>query len=145
MGKIMYKIYRKIKENNEYKNTSWTAEGGKFTLYISTMQEIFQDIPVEVINTENYTSIHKDKKDKATKKRILDSDLNYPILILRFKGVDKVIDGHHRLSKAKLTGDTLKGKVLDIVKDIDKIMKSKDFADIKKEEDIINIFKEIFF
>lgn len=82
----------------------WSTEGGYFDLK-----------PREVVE-------NKDKYKKEYK-RIMDSDLNFPLDVMRWRGKLLFLDGLHRLVKAKILGHK-KVRVRKIPqKDISKIKK----------------------
>jgi hypothetical protein len=108
-------------EYNNYKETLWTDKinGKDVTIKISEIEDYLKDEPVIEILVDNIKdmSIHKDKKDEETKKRVESSDLNYPIIIT--KNIDgnynMILDGHHRLQKAINSKEIIiKAKVLDL-------------------------------
>ncbi len=74
-------------------------------------------IPREIMNNPNLDLAHSD--------RIKNADLNFPIHIIQWKERMLVLDGIHRLIKAKLAGkEKLKAKILKH-EDISKIYPSK--------------------
>jgi ParB-like chromosome segregation protein Spo0J len=74
------------------------------------------DIPIIEEPSEKYNSIHSEKKDQDTLLRVEASDLDYPIIIITkdSTGEKTIIDGHHRLKKAKLNNLPIKVKKIDI-------------------------------
>jgi ParB-like chromosome segregation protein Spo0J len=105
---------------NNYKETSWSAkiDGKDVTITIKDVEDLLKDkkptkIPVSEIQD---LSIHKDKKDKKTLKRISDSNLKFPIIISKLDGkYNRILDGHHRLQKAINTeAKFIKAKILDL-------------------------------
>ena len=68
------------------------------------------EIPVKDIFNK---CAHRDKKDKETLDRSERSDLKFPIIVLKKNGkYHMVLDGHHRLLKAKNNNiDKIKARV----------------------------------
>ncbi len=107
-------------ESNHYEETSWTVtKGGKeITATIQEINNYLKDgeiikIPVKDIQD---MCIHKDKNDKETLKRSEQSNLYYPIIIVKQNNqYVMILDGHHRLKKAIVNNiDYIKAKVLDL-------------------------------
>ena len=101
-----------------YKNTS--LSDGDVTITISDVEDFLGDngvidIPVKDIE---HLSINKDKVDDGTIKRVMGSDLSYPIIVIKSGGeYTTVLDGNHRLQKAINTNvEYIQAKVLDLDK-----------------------------
>ena len=82
----------------------WAANGVRIEL--DDVQNYLDEnkIPIEEIDVNDifHLCTHKDKTDKETLDRSERSDLDFPIIVLKkHGGYDMVIDGHHRLLKAK--------------------------------------------
>jgi hypothetical protein len=109
-------IKRVLQEN--YKNTSWTD--GDTTITISDVEEFLKDVKVINIPIKDieHLSINRNKVDDDTIKRVMRSDLSYPIIIIKNGGeYTSVLDGNHRLQKAINTNvEYIQAKVLDLNK-----------------------------
>ena len=112
-------------ENSSYEQTSWTAtiDGREITITIQDVQDYLDSNSVTSsnmpINKIFHMCIHKNKKDEATIKRSAESDLRFPIIIAKnSKGkYSMILDGHHRLLKAKNIGKkTIRARILDLKK-----------------------------
>jgi len=113
----MRELIKKVLQEN-YKNTSWTD--GSVTITISDVEEFLRgtkviNIPVKDIE---HLSINKNKVDDDTIKRVMRSDLSFPIIIIKDGGgYTSVLDGNHRLQKAINTNvEYIQVKVLDLDK-----------------------------
>jgi len=112
-------------ESSHYEETSWTVniDGEDVTVTIKEIEKYLKkanapviEIPVKEIF---HMCVHKDKKDKETLERSEKSDLKYPIIIAKNKSgkYTMILDGHHRLLKAKNNGvEKIKAQVLDLDK-----------------------------
>jgi len=76
------------------------------------------DIPVTEIPVKDIFNkcAHRDKTDKETLDRSAKSDLKFPIIVLKKNGkYHTVLDGHHRLLKAKNNNiDKIKARVFNL-------------------------------
>jgi len=97
-------ITQQLREN--WKSTSWTdvVDGEDVTVTIEEMLSFIKKkkIPIRKIKTailEPY-ALHKTKTDKQTIKKVLKSNLKYPIIVLHYTNIYQILDGHHRLQKA---------------------------------------------
>lgn len=113
----MRDLIKKVLQEN-YKNTSWTD--GDVTITISDVEEFLRgtkviNIPVKDIE---HLNINKNKVDDDTIKRVMRSDLSFPIIIIKDGGkYTSVLDGNHRLQKAINTNvEYIQAKVLDLDK-----------------------------
>lgn len=113
----MRDLIKKVLQEN-YKNTSWTD--GDVTITISDVEDFLRgtkviNIPVKDIE---HLNINKNKVDDDTIKRVMRSDLSFPIIIIKDGGeYTSVLDGNHRLQKAINTNVVyIQAKVLDLDK-----------------------------
>lgn len=109
-----------LKESKNYGTSnepppSWTV--GNITIKIADVMKYLDknNIPVTEIPVKDVFSkcAHKDKTDKETLDRSERSDLKFPIIVLKKNGkYHMVLDGHHRLLKAKNNNiDKIKARV----------------------------------
>jgi hypothetical protein len=97
---------------------SWKV--GRTTIKIKDVQKYLDenDIPVIEIPVKDIFNkcAHTDKTDKETLDRSERSDLIFPIIVLKKNGkYHTVLDGHHRLLKAKNNNiDKIKARVFNL-------------------------------
>lgn len=112
-----------LKESETYGTSkqpppSWTVGG--VTIKIADVMKYLDknNIPVTEIPVKDVFSkcAHKDKTDKETLDRSERSDLKFPIIVLKKNGkYHMVLDGHHRLLKAKNNNiDKIKARVFNL-------------------------------
>lgn len=113
----------------EWVKTSWSIGSGdkEQSIGILQLEDLMLklnsqqiEIPVEDIW---HLCVHKNKNDKKTKLRSEDSDLSFPIIICKNLQGDysSILDGNHRLLKAKYLGEKfISAKVLDL-KEVEKL------------------------
>ena len=110
-------------QNDFYNETSWTTDinGEPITITIHDVEDYLDSVGspiVEIpVNKIFHMCVHKGKKDPQTIKRSQESDLSYPIIIARNKSgkLSMILDGHHRLLKAKNEGHRyIKSRILDL-------------------------------
>jgi hypothetical protein len=110
---------------------SWTSRDGKITIKIKDVIKYLDEnnVPVVEIPVKDIFDkcVHKYKIDKETLDRSERSDLKFPIIVLKNKGkYYMILDGHHRLLKAKNHNiDKIKARVFNL-------------------EDAPNEYKEVF-
>lgn len=111
---------KRFNELNHYKETYWTRliDNKDVTITISDIEKYLQKVkPINIlVNDIKNMSIHKDKKDKETLKRVNQSDNKYPIIISKSEGkYTMILDGHHRLQKAINNNyEYISAKILDL-------------------------------
>jgi len=112
----MNKVKGLLGQNSNYTDTYWSD--GSNTVTISDIQNKLEKNSIPIIEepSEKYTSIHDKKIDKETLDRAMASNLYYPIIVItkNSTGEQTVIDGHHRLKKAKLNNLPIKVRKIDI-------------------------------
>ena len=115
-----------IKEGYDFSKEppSWTTEidGKEITIPIEDVQKYLDknnapivEIPVKDIF---HLCAHRDKKAKETLERSQESSLDYPIIVSEKDGkYTMVLDGHHRLLKAKNNNiDRIKARIIELSK-----------------------------
>lgn len=123
------------KKNKNYLKTKWSDFENTVTIhdiedYLNSIETPTKYISVNSIKN---LCIHLGKTDKKTIKRSEESDLRYPIIIIKNKDgeYETILDGHHRLLKAINNGiKKIKSKILYID---DKSMPKK-FKDMFKRK-----------
>lgn len=124
----------------EWVKTSWTIGNGnnQKTIGILELEDLMLrlnsqqvEIPIDDIW---HLCIHRGKNNKKTKDKVEESDLSFPIIVC--KNLDgeysRIIDGNHRLIKAKNLGEKfITAKVLDL-------------KEVKKFEEISNLTLKLF-
>jgi hypothetical protein len=124
----------------EWVKTSWTIGSGnnQQTIGILELEDLMLrlnshqvEIPVDDIWN---LCIHRGKNNKKTKEKVEESDLGYPIIVC--KNLDgeysRIIDGNHRLIKAKNSGNKfITAKVLDL-------------KEVEKMEALLNLLLKLF-
>lgn len=115
---ILGSIYGFIKSNfGQYDlNKLWREKGKEYFIKVDKLKHClylpvwssddnhFKDLrPIDVLNGSTYKHRY----------RIEESDLNYPLCIIKFFGIILIVDGHHRLCKA-IINDIKKIKVKEV-------------------------------
>jgi ParB-like chromosome segregation protein Spo0J len=114
--KIINDAISLLKKNPNFIDEYWSDETNQVTM--SDIQKKLKENNIPVIEepSEKYNSIHSEKTDEDTLLRVEASDLHYPIIIITkdSTGEKIIIDGHHRLKKAKLNNLPIKVRKIDI-------------------------------
>jgi hypothetical protein len=121
----------------DWVKTSWTIGKDK-TIGILELENLMEklnsekvEIPIDDIWN---LCVHKKKLNKVTKERSDESDLSFPIIICRDLDGEfsRIIDGNHRLLKAKTLGEKfITAKVLDL-------------REVKKIQELLNLTIKLF-
>lgn len=121
----------------DWVKTSWSI-GNDQTIGILELESLMEklnseqvEIPIDDIW---HLCVHKGKTNKITKERSDESDLSFPIIVCRdFNGeFSRIIDGNHRLLKAKTLGEKfITAKVLDL-------------REVKKLQELLNLTIKLF-
>jgi hypothetical protein len=119
----------------DWVKTSWSIEigGSEKSIGILELEELMSklnsqqvEIPIDDIW---HLCVHKGKRAKETKERSQESDLSFPIIICKdLEGnYSRILDGNHRLMKAKTLGEKyITAKVLDLKE----VKKMKEFLEL---------------
>jgi hypothetical protein len=97
---------------------SWTAKG--ITIKLTDVQRYLDENNIPVVNIPVkdvfHMCAHRNKTDKKTLDRSERSSLDFPIIVLKKNGkYHMVLDGHHRLLKAKNNNiDKIKARVFNL-------------------------------
>jgi hypothetical protein len=119
----------------DWVKTSWSIEigGSEKSIGILELEELMSklnsqqvEIPIDDIW---HLCVHKSKRAKETKERSQESDLSFPIIICKdLEGnYSRILDGNHRLMKAKTLGEKyITAKVLELKE----VKKMKEFLEL---------------
>lgn len=111
-------------EGNSCSDSEFESNGKIYCL--NTLFKLTENLPVEDIETNKFSSfldnVHQNKEDK---KRTSKVDISIPILITKEKGELILVDGFHRLIRAKEENLTFLPAKMIPQKMMDKALKEK--------------------
>jgi hypothetical protein len=86
--------------NSSYNDLKWEMDD--VTITISDIEPLLSDIRLISIDSIFHLCIHRNKPSDDTRQRSHDANLDYPIIVSTLNNkIEMVLDGHHRLLKAK--------------------------------------------
>ena len=117
--KILAEKYEQVLESGMEDSWTDTIDGKQVTITLSQILEYLKNVPVKEVNTKQLEHLRVGavkKPDEAHLKRINQSNLDYPIIVIASQGKYKMLlDGNHRLQKALYNNiPKIKVKVLDL-------------------------------
>ena len=117
--KVLAEKYEQVLESGMEDSWTDTIDGKQVTITLSQILEYLKNVPVKEVNTKQLEHLRVGavkKPDEAHLKRINQSNLDYPIIVIASEGKYKMLlDGNHRLQKALYNNiPKIKVKVLDL-------------------------------
>jgi len=117
--KILAEKYELVNEGGMERNWTGPVDGKDVTITLPQIIEYLKSTPVKEINPKDLVHLRVGAvkaPDKEHLKRINQSNLDYPIILIASKGkYTMILDGNHRLQKALLNSiPKIKVKVLNL-------------------------------
>ena len=116
---LLAEKYEQVREGGMEDSWTDTIDGKQVTITLSQILEYLKDAPVKEIDPKELKHLRVGavkQPDEEHLKRINQSSLDYPIIVIASQGKYKMLlDGNHRLQKALYNKiDKIKVKVLDL-------------------------------
>ena len=116
---LLAEKYEQVLEGGMEDSWTDTIDGKQVTITLSQILEYLKDAPVKEIDPKELKHLRVGavkQPDEEHLKRINQSSLDYPIIVIASQGKYKMLlDGNHRLQKALYNKiDKIKVKVLDL-------------------------------
>ena len=116
---LLAEKYEQVLEGGMEDSWTDTIDGKQVTITLPEVLEYLKNVPVKEVNTKQLEHLRVGavkKPDEAHLKRINQSNLDYPIIVIASQGKYKMLlDGNHRLQKALYNNiPKIKVKVLDL-------------------------------
>ena len=116
---LLAEKYEQVLEGGMEDSWTDTIDGKQVTITLPEVLEYLKDAPVKEIDPKQLEHLRVGavkKPDEAHLKRINQSNLDYPIIVIASEGKYKMLlDGNHRLQKALYNNiPKIKVKVLDL-------------------------------
>ena len=101
---LLAEKYEQVREGGLEDSWTDTIDGKQVTITLSQILEYLKDVPVKEIDPKELDHLRVGavkQPDEEHLKRINQSSLDYPIIVIASKGKYKMLlDGNHRLQKA---------------------------------------------
>ena len=116
---LLAEKYEQVREGGMEDSWTDTIDGKQVTITLSQILEYLKDTSVKEVDPKELEHLRVGavkQPDEEHLKRINQSSLDYPIIVIASKGKYKMLlDGNHRLQKALYNNiDKIKVKVLDL-------------------------------